>query len=53
VLVPHDEHLEVWLCQDQTVYRLEGGKPKQQQYKAAVKTNLHVIDRTGNQVATR
>lgn len=43
VLVSHDEHLieiacqEVWLCQDQTVRRLEGGL---QQYKTAIETEF-------------
>jgi len=41
--VSHDEHLiemacqEVWLCQDQTVHRLEGGL---QQYKVAIEAEL-------------
>ncbi len=43
VLVSHDEYLieractEVWLCRDQTVYRLDGGL---QQYKAAIESEI-------------
>jgi len=41
VLVSHDDYLiemacqEVWLCQDQTVHRLEGGLL---QYKVSIET---------------
>ena len=43
MLVAHDEHLigmtcnEVWLCQDRTVHRLEGGL---QQYRTAIEAEL-------------